>query len=262
VRCALAARLLEAASSGHGYRTSLACLTRYNAPFIAACDTCADTRSLMCRADRLAIHWDCVLALPCRVEYARPSALGNEVSCTVDVALGTSFCGAYIPLSPPAPPSETSFSSRVSLTCHSWRTIPDYCSLGHDTPCVSCLLFSLSIRFLCLSPHDFIIWSSCSELTRNNLGLCGFCLVVLPRLPCLALRSPGVVLHHTPLLRSRLRVVLYRAIRDGAHVPPLAPRPAGAAPSCAIDVIFYANVPGPPPVLRLCGRNARRSVQR
>jgi predicted GNAT superfamily acetyltransferase len=55
------------------------------------------------RVDRVVVDWDCVVALSYRVEDARPTALGDEVPRTVDVAVGPSFRGAHKPYSLTAP---------------------------------------------------------------------------------------------------------------------------------------------------------------
>jgi hypothetical protein len=92
----------------------------------------------------------------------------------------------------------------------------------------------------------------------NNRGVGGSRSVVLPhfwRFP----RSPRLAFRHPPLLRSRLRVVLYRVTRDGSHVHPLAcPPRAPATPCCATtDVIpnnssrSNNNIPGRAAVFRL-----------
>ncbi len=63
----------------------------------------SDVRSLRHAAlrgmhvDRVVVDRDRVVAFSCRVENARPTALGDEVSCTVDVAVGPSFRGAHKP---------------------------------------------------------------------------------------------------------------------------------------------------------------------
>jgi hypothetical protein len=94
VRCASAARLSEVASCGRGYRILLACLTRYD--LLAACDPCVLMRvPSTCCADRMVIHRHCIVAFSCRVESARPPALGNEVSSTMDLAMGSAFRGTY-----------------------------------------------------------------------------------------------------------------------------------------------------------------------
>jgi hypothetical protein len=53
------------------------------------------------RVDRVVVDRDCVVAFSCRVEDARPTALGDEVPRTVDVAVGPSFRGAHKPYCPP-----------------------------------------------------------------------------------------------------------------------------------------------------------------
>jgi len=55
-------------------------------------------------ADRMVIDRDCVVALPCRVEDARPSALGDEIPRAVDVAVGPSFRSAHQFSPLPLPP--------------------------------------------------------------------------------------------------------------------------------------------------------------
>jgi hypothetical protein len=76
------------------------------------------------RVDRVVVDRDCVVAFSCRVEDARPTALGDEVPRTVDVAVGPSFRGAHKPycpssLQPTTPPF--SFLSFLSL-----RVYADY----------------------------------------------------------------------------------------------------------------------------------------
>ena len=46
-------------------------------------------------SDCLALHWYRVVEIQERVEKARPSALGDEVSRAVDMAVGSSFRGAF-----------------------------------------------------------------------------------------------------------------------------------------------------------------------
>ena len=61
-------------------------------PLVAGC--------VAMRVDRVVVDRDCVVAFSCRVEDARPTALGDEVPCRVDVAVGPSFRGAHKPYSP------------------------------------------------------------------------------------------------------------------------------------------------------------------
>jgi len=69
--------------------------------WVASCSRVRVVLTRVPRVDRLAVHWDCVVALPHRVEDARPPALGDEVSRPVDVAVGPSFRGER--LSPSSP---------------------------------------------------------------------------------------------------------------------------------------------------------------
>jgi hypothetical protein len=59
----------------------------------------ANARAFLGRAawhvDRVVVDRDCVVAISCRVEDARQTALGDEVPCAVDVAVGPSFRGAH-----------------------------------------------------------------------------------------------------------------------------------------------------------------------
>ena len=91
------------------------------------------------RVDRVVVDWDCVVAISCRVEDARPTALGDEVPRTVDVAVGSSFRGAHKPysrLQPTTPPF--SLSPRYADCANRWvATAPDHSRIGHYPGCVS-----------------------------------------------------------------------------------------------------------------------------
>jgi hypothetical protein len=63
--------------------------------------------ALAMRVDRVVVDRDCVVAFSRRVEDARPTALGDEVPRTVDVAVGPSFRGAHKPYSRPSPSKPT-----------------------------------------------------------------------------------------------------------------------------------------------------------
>ena len=81
------------------------------------------------RVDRVVVDRDCVVAFSCRVEDARPTALGDEVPRTVDVAVGPSFRGAHKPyplLQPTTPPLyllSFSFTSRHVDYANRWRGV-------------------------------------------------------------------------------------------------------------------------------------------
>lgn len=68
--------------------------------FFGPCPCC-----VALRVDRVVVDRDCVVAFSCRVEDARPTALGDEVPRTVDVAVGPSFRGAHKPYFPPSQPA-------------------------------------------------------------------------------------------------------------------------------------------------------------
>jgi Amino acid permease len=78
-----------------------------------------DARAFLGRAawhvDRVVVDRDCVVAISCRVEDARQTALGDEVPCAVDVAVGPSFRGAHKLFSFPTY-SPSFLASHVSLT--------------------------------------------------------------------------------------------------------------------------------------------------
>lgn len=124
--------------------------------------------------DCLALHWYRVVEIQERVEVARPSALGDEVSRAVDMAVGSSFRGAFarfvLFFLPP----------NVSLTrpFASHRIAPpiDHSRISHLTQCV---------RYT-HTPFFYV-----SAIFSN------FC------------RSPRMVLCHPPLLHSRFLLVLY-----------------------------------------------------
>ncbi len=62
--------------------------------------TCRDPDACLlgsaCIIDCLVVYCDRVVALPRRVEDARPTALGDEVSHAVDMAVGPSLRGARL----------------------------------------------------------------------------------------------------------------------------------------------------------------------
>jgi hypothetical protein len=124
VRCASAARLSEAAGYGRGYRILLACLIRYDVLACCMRSMCVDA---MCCVDRMVIHRHCVVAFSCCVEGARPPTLGNEVSSTMDLAMGPTFCGMY------------SLYSLPPVFFHAFFLLPDHRRFNHDTLCVSSL---------------------------------------------------------------------------------------------------------------------------
>jgi hypothetical protein len=136
------------------------------------------------------------VAISCRVESARPTALGDEVPRRVDVAVGPSFRGAHKPFSFFPTHNPSCLSSHVSLLTKSIDGAPR----ARSQPCQP-LSWVSNHQICCIS----------GELTKESnyrggsgLGSIRSCdsLLCLFFAVWLCVCSPRLELRHPPLLLS------------------------------------------------------------